>query len=169
MGDYEVIDGGLFGPFSICIQSGIACGAERWLLLRCAKANGDDNAHDYDSGQNLSYQATIGFIEVMSWDHSAKACVFYTSYTVAPQKGEVRPITFAFNGGPGSASAWLHLGLLGPMRVDMGPDGLTPPSNPALIPNDYSLLDLTDVVMIDPVATGFSHTENGAAGIPSSG
>src|SRR6202012_776090 len=67
-----------------------------------------------------------------------------------------RPVTFSFNGGPGSASVWLHLGALGPRRVKMNPDGTLPPPPFQLIDNEYSLLNASDLVFIDPVATGFS-------------
>lgn len=113
------------------------------------------------AGKTIAYTATAGFLEVNSADQSSKACIFYTSYVVGSD--HTRPITFAFNGGPGSASLWLHLGLLGPKRVDMGMDGLTLPRGPGLIVNDYSPLDVTDIVMIDPVATGFSNAEDPAA------
>ena len=108
----------------------------------------------------MSYTATAGFLEGFSKDKSAKACLFYTSYVVHTEPGShPRPITFAFNGGPGSASLWLHLGLMGPKRVDMGSDGLRAPESLELIDNVDSPLDLTDIVMIDPVLCGFSHTE----------
>ncbi len=116
------------------------------------------------NGKEISYNATAGFIEVTSNDKSAKACIFYTAYEVQTPDKNIRPLTFAFNGGPGSSSVWLHLGLLGPKRANMGRDGLTPPKVPELITNSSSLLDISDIVMIDPVATGFSHTEGGAAG-----
>lgn len=112
------------------------------------------------NGKVIPYTVTVGFLEVTSVDKTAKACVFFTSYQAKLAiKPEKRPLTFAFNGGPGSASLWLHLGLMGPERVDMGSDGLTPPRTLGLIPNEDSLLDVTDIVLIDPVATGFSHTE----------
>jgi carboxypeptidase C (cathepsin A) len=87
----------------------------------------------------------------------AKASIFYIAYT----KNEVedfgqRPITFSFNGGPGSSSVWLHLGVLGPRRVQMG-DVDNPVSPPyQMVDNEYSLLDKTDLVFIDPVGTGYS-------------
>jgi carboxypeptidase C (cathepsin A) len=109
------------------------------------------------NGQVIPYTATVGFMQVTSADLSAKACLFYTAYTVAPSNGKPRPVTFAFNGGPGSASLWLHLGMLGPKRVDMGLEGMNPPASLDLISNQFSALDVTDIVMIDPVATGFSH------------
>jgi carboxypeptidase C (cathepsin A) len=114
------------------------------------------------NGKQISYDVTTGFLEVTAADNTSKACIFYTSYVV--NNGKTRPLTFAFNGGPGSASLWLHLGIMGPYRVDMGADGVTPPASGGalLIPNDFSPLDLTDIVLIDPVSTGFSHTENGA-------
>jgi carboxypeptidase C (cathepsin A) len=72
-----------------------------------------------------------------------------------------RPITFAFNGGPGSASVWLHLGMLGPQRVKLDSDaGALPPPH-ELVPNEFSLLDQTDLVFIDPVSTGFSRPVKG--------
>ncbi|WP_428306803.1 S10 family peptidase [Lacipirellula sp.] len=72
-----------------------------------------------------------------------------------------RPITFAFNGGPGSSSVWLHLGMLGPQRVKLDSDAGTLPPPHELIPNKYSLLDVTDLVFIDPVSTGFSRPAKG--------
>ena len=69
---------------------------------------------------------------------------------------EQRPVTFCFNGGPGSSSVWLHLGALGPRRVKMNADGTLPPPPFGLVDNEYSILDGSDLVFIDPVATGFS-------------
>lgn len=79
----------------------------------------------------------------------------------AATKTNPRPITFAFNGGPGSSSVWLHLGMLGPQRVKLHSDAgtLRPPHE--LIPNEFSLLDVTDIVFIDPVSTGFSRPAKG--------
>ena len=72
-----------------------------------------------------------------------------------------RPVSFCFNGGPGSSSVWLHLGMLGPHRVPMRDDAV--PSKPPykLIPNAESLLDQTDLVFIDPVSTGYSRAAKG--------
>src|SRR6185369_6604399 len=67
-----------------------------------------------------------------------------------------RPVTFCFNGGPGSSSVWLHLGALGPRRVKMNENGTLPPPPFGLVDNEYSILDKSDLVFIDPVATGFS-------------
>ncbi|PWU13179.1 MAG: hypothetical protein C5B49_15080 [Bdellovibrio sp.] len=113
-------------------------------------------------GNAVDYTATAGFMEVVAADQKSKACIFYTAYESKARPAAQRPVIFAFNGGPGSSSVWLHLGLLGPKRVDMGADGLHPPSSPALIANQFSMLDIADIVMIDPVATGFSHAEGKA-------
>ncbi len=72
-----------------------------------------------------------------------------------------RPITFAFNGGPGSSSVWLHLGALGPKRVAMGPDGEQPKPPYQLVDNEDTALQFTDLVFIDPVTTGFSRAAPG--------
>lgn len=86
-----------------------------------------------------------------------RAAVFFTAYTRTDVEDVARrPITFSFNGGPGSSSVWLHLGLLGPRRVEMDEVGHLPPPPYRLIDNAYSLLDQTDLVFIDPVSTGYS-------------
>ena len=87
----------------------------------------------------------------------AKASVFFIAYTRDDQPDRsTRPITFSFNGGPGSSSVWLHLGVLGPRRVLMGDAGALLPPPYRLADNEFSLLDQTDLVFIDPVSTGFS-------------
>ena len=91
----------------------------------------------------------------------AKASVFITSYTLDDADRKKRPVVFAFNGGPGSSSVWLHLGLLGPRRVVSGDAG-TPVSPPYdLVDNPQSLLAHADLVFIDPVSTGFSRPVDG--------
>lgn len=86
-----------------------------------------------------------------------KATIFFTAYRRDDvQDRATRPLTFSFNGGPGSSSVWLHLGLLGPRRVMMGDVGNLLPPPYKLAHNPYSLLDQTDLVFIDPVSTGYS-------------
>ena len=86
-----------------------------------------------------------------------KATVFFVAYTLKDvDDAAQRPITFSFNGGPGSASVWLHLGALGPRRVVMDDLGQLPPPPYRLTDNAYSLLDTTDLVFIDPMLTGYS-------------
>ncbi|MBK7645321.1 MAG: peptidase S10 [Planctomycetes bacterium] len=113
-------------------------------------------------GETIRYTAKAGTLLLREEDGKKQASVFYVAYTrdgVADPA--TRPITFSFNGGPGSSSVWLHLGVLGPRRVDMGPEGLdaTPPCK--LVDNDASWLDLTDLVFIDPVTTGYSRAVPG--------
>lgn len=111
----------------------------------------------YINGVRVRYKVTAGYIPLTRETGEAKANIFYVAYekdgVSDPSK---RPLTFSFNGGPGSSSVWLHLGVLGPRRVQMTDNGDPLPPPYKLIDNDYSWLDLTDMVFIDPVSTGFS-------------
>ncbi|MBE0671100.1 MAG: peptidase S10 [Anaerolineales bacterium] len=91
-----------------------------------------------------------------------RAQIFFTAYTKdgVKDKGK-RPITFSFNGGPGSSSVWLHMGVLGPRRVVLTDDGELPPPPFKLTDNQYSILDETDLVFIDPMSTGYSRPIEG--------
>ncbi|MGW0802167.1 S10 family peptidase [Nonomuraea sp. NPDC002799] len=95
-----------------------------------------------------------------------KAEMFITSYTLDGADPRGRPVTFAFNGGPGSSSVWLHLGVLGPRRVVMGDAGALLPPPYDLIDNEESLLAVSDLVFIDPVSTGFSRAAEGEQAEP---
>jgi len=108
-------------------------------------------------GQEIKYTATAGTILLKLEDGTPKASIFYIAYTKDDvSETSQRPITFSFNGGPGSASVWLHLGAFGPRRVQMGDAGALLPPPYKLVDNDASLLDVTDLVFIDPVSTGYS-------------
>jgi carboxypeptidase C (cathepsin A) len=88
--------------------------------------------------------------------------VFYIAYTLkTDQPAARRPLTFSFNGGPGSSSVWMHLGLLGPKRVLLDEEGMMLPPPNQLVDNEFTLLDQTDLVFIDPVSTGFSRAVPG--------
>ena len=105
-------------------------------------------------GGPLSYEATAGTLDLYDQDGKRTAKVFYTAY-VADKADPARPITFAFNGGPGAASAYVHLGLVGPKVLEFGQsrdDG----TRPSLKDNPDSWLAFTDLVLIDPVGTGWS-------------
>lgn len=113
-------------------------------------------------GQEIKYTATAGTILLKLEDGTPKASIFYVAYTKddVSDAGQ-RPITFSFNGGPGSSSVWLHLGAFGPRRVQMGDAGTLLPPPYKLVDNDASLLDITDLVFIDPVSTGYSRAVPG--------
>lgn len=113
-------------------------------------------------GDTVSYTATAGTLILREEDGTAKASIFYVAYTRNGVRDPAeRPLTFAFNGGPGSSSVWLHLGLLGPRRVLMDDDGRPLPPPYRLVENESSLLDVTDLVFIDPVTTGYSRAVPG--------
>src|SRR6266852_2621533 len=115
-------------------------------------------------GQEIKYTATAGTILLKLEDGTPKASIFYVSYTKDDvSDASQRPLTFSFNGGPGSASVWLHLGLLSPRRVQMGDAGALLPPPYKLVDNDVSLLDISDLVFIDPVSTGYSRAVPGEA------
>jgi len=120
-------------------------------------------------GRELAYTATAGRV-VLRYErheddkfdgHKAMAEVFLTAYTVDGEDPRRRPVTFAFNGGPGSSSVWLHLGLLGPRRVVMGDVGELVPPPYDLADNAETLLAHSDLVFIDPVSTGYSRATKG--------
>jgi carboxypeptidase C (cathepsin A) len=114
------------------------------------------------AGKSVRYKAKAGNLVLRDEEGTDKASFFFISYTKDDLKDpRYRPITFSFNGGPGSSSVWLHLGLLGPKRVEMKEDGTAFPPPYRLIDNEYSLLDVTDLVFIDPVMTGYSRPAPG--------
>lgn len=107
-------------------------------------------------GRQVNYTTTTGFMPIKNaTSGEVEARIFYMAYTMDnPPAG--RPLMFSFNGGPGSASVWLHMGALGPRRVKMLDDGLMPPAPYETVDNEFSWLDQTDMVFIDPVGTGYS-------------
>jgi carboxypeptidase C (cathepsin A) len=109
------------------------------------------------NGSVLQYKVTTGKMPIRKDTGEVEGEIFYMAYTLEDGvEREARPLTFSFNGGPGSSSVWLHLGMLGPKRVPMLADGGMPAPPYRLVDNEYSWLDLTDLVFIDPVGTGFS-------------
>lgn len=117
------------------------------------------------NGRDLAYTVTCGTVvlkEESEKDGAAeadkpRASVFFIAYTLNGVSDVAkRPITFSFNGGPGSSSVWLHLGVLGPKRVVLDDEGNAPPPPYRLEPNHASLLPVSDLVFIDPAGTGFS-------------
>ena len=107
----------------------------------------------------LKYHVTAGSLPMLNAKGEHKADIFYTAYVLDTGKQATdRPITFVFNGGPGAASAYLHLGLLGPRRLAFGNEGDSLSSPAKLTDNPDTWLDFTDLVFIDPVGTGYSST-----------
>lgn len=108
-------------------------------------------------GARIPYSATAATLILRDAEDEALASIFHVSYL----RGEVadtaaRPVTFAFNGGPGSSAMWLHLGCLGPRRLVMSDAAAPLPPPYSIVDNEHSLLDLTDLVFVDPVGTGYS-------------
>lgn len=110
------------------------------------------------NGTKIDYTATAGLMPLKDAEGKVTAEIFFIAYTkdgvAEPTK---RPITFSFNGGPGSSSVWMHLGLLGPKRVRLQDNGFAVRPPYELVDNESCILDETDLVFIDPVGTGYSH------------
>ena len=129
----------------------------------------DDLVTTAHSLGDLGYTVTTGRIVLREEKHTddvfdgneAQGEVFLTAYTRTGADPLTRPVTFAFNGGPGSSSVWLHLGLLGPRRVDMGDVGALKPPPYGLADNHETLLAESDLVFIDPISTGYSRAVKG--------
>ncbi|WP_280152107.1 peptidase S10 [Piscinibacter sp. XHJ-5] len=108
-------------------------------------------------GRTILYTATTGHLSARdAASGEARASMFYAAYTADGPKAPERPVTFIYNGGPGSASAWLHLGSFGPKRLAVKPPGTDTSSLFPLVDNAESLLDVTDLVFVDAVGTGYS-------------
>jgi carboxypeptidase C (cathepsin A) len=116
-------------------------------------------------GQTIAYTATAGMLPIRNEQTGAvEGGMYYVAYTKDGTNAATRPITFAFNGGPGSATVWLHLGAFGPKRVKLMPDGSAPPPPYTFEDNPNTLLDQTDLVFIDAVGTGYSRAVTPALG-----
>src|SRR5579884_3105130 len=108
-------------------------------------------------GKTIRYTATAGTLLIDGDDEKPYGSVFYVGYTAkGATDPRTRPVTFLYNGGPGSASLWLHMGSVGPVRVVTSSPEATGPGPYQIVPNQYSLLDKTDLVFVDAVGTGFS-------------
>ena len=140
-----------------------------------AKSGTDKDKEEYDvsevppvlthhqltlDGKPLKYTATAGRLPIKRGDGKIEAEMFFVAYTLDGQDAGKRPLTFAFNGGPGSATIWLHMGALGPKRVVLQPDGFMPPAPYHMAENPHTLLDKSDLVLVDAIGTGFSRAAN---------
>ncbi|EMD82353.1 S10 family peptidase [Pacificimonas flava] len=108
-------------------------------------------------GRTISYDATVGSVPVRDETGKVIGQVVYTAYT-RPDAGPDRPVTFAFNGGPGASSVYLNMGAVGPKRVQFGSQGDAPSDSAIAVDNPNSWIGFTDLVFIDPIGTGFSRS-----------
>src|SRR6266436_4935100 len=113
-------------------------------------------------GREIKYSATAGTLPIRLDDGRVAARMFFVAYTKDGEDVKTRPVSFLYNGGPGSPSVWLHLGSFGPRRVQMSDDGFQPAPPYHLVDNEHSLLDATDLVFIDAIDTGYSRGVAGA-------
>ncbi|BDE06025.1 peptidase S10 [Vulcanimicrobium alpinum] len=107
-------------------------------------------------GKRIAYTARAGTLLLRDAENEPTASVFYVAYTADRADAKRRPVTFLWNGGPGSSSIWLHMGSFGPVRVPVPKDGSLPGPRPRLVDNASSLLDTSDLVFVDAVGTGWS-------------
>lgn len=113
-------------------------------------------------GQRIAYTATAGTILLRDDKNKPDASVFYVAYTRDDATDRSRrPIFYSFNGGPGTASVWMHMGFTGPRKVVYDDEGMMPAPPFRLAPNEHAILDIADIVFIDPVGTGFSRMAPG--------
>ncbi len=114
-------------------------------------------------GKVLRYTATTGRLPIKRGDGRIEAEMFFVAYTLDGQEAAKRPLTFCFNGGPGSATVWLHMGAVGPKQVVLEPNGFMPPPPYTIADNPHTLLDRSDLVFVDAISTGFSRAGNAEA------
>jgi carboxypeptidase C (cathepsin A) len=107
-------------------------------------------------GRTLKFEATAGSIPLIGADGQVQANMAYVSHVLLGADTKARPVAFVFNGGPGSSSAWLHLGTLGPWRLPIDGLDVAPSTSIATVPNAETWLDFADLVLIDPIGTGYS-------------
>ena len=112
-------------------------------------------------GTDVKYTATAGTLPIRLDDGKVAARMFFVAYTKDGEDPKTRPVAFLFNGGPGSASIWLHMGSFGPKRAAMADEGFQPAPPFRLVDNEHSLIDVADVVFVDAVSTGYSRVMPG--------
>lgn len=108
------------------------------------------------SGKTLKYTATAGTLLIRDENDKPYGSMFYVAYTLDGAEATTRPVSFLYNGGPGSATLWLHMGSFSPVRIETASPDATPGPPFKLVPNPYSLLDKSDLVFIDAPLTGYS-------------
>jgi carboxypeptidase C (cathepsin A) len=112
-------------------------------------------------GREIKYTATAGTLPIRLDDGKVAARMFFVAYTKDGENVKTRPVSFLYNGGPGAATVWLHMGSFAPKHVQMADDGFQPAPPFHLVDNENSLLDTTDLVFIDAIDTGYSRVVSG--------
>jgi carboxypeptidase C (cathepsin A) len=112
-------------------------------------------------GRDIRYTATTGTLPIRSEDGKVAARMFFVAYTKDGEDVKTRPVSFLYNGGPGAATVWLHMGSFAPKHVQMADEGFQPAPPYHLVDNENSLLDVTDLVFVDAISTGYSRTVSG--------
>src|SRR4051794_34648188 len=112
-------------------------------------------------GRDIKYTATAGTLPIRLDNGQVAARMFFVAYTKDGEDAKTRPVSFLYNGGPGAATIWLHMGSFAPKRVEMAADGFQPAPPYRLVDNENSLLDVTDMVYVDAVDTGYSRAVAG--------
>jgi carboxypeptidase C (cathepsin A) len=174
------------------VRLAVACAAALWLIVPIAAhaaetpASSDERSKDERKkkdekpipeakvwvtrhqirvgGKALDYEATAGTLLMKNKKDEPIALFGFTAYVRQGQDTRTRPIVFAYNGGPGSASAWLHMGILGPRRTALEDETSNTRGPFKIVDNEFTLLDRADIVLIDPVGTGFSRPVGKAKG-----
>jgi len=113
-------------------------------------------------GRDIKYTATAGTLPIRLDDGKVSARMFFVAYTKDGEDPKTRPISFLYNGGPGSASVWLHMGSFAPRKAQMADEGFQPAPPYQLVENENSLIDVSDLVFVDAISTGFSRVTDGA-------
>jgi len=112
-------------------------------------------------GRDIKYTATAGTLPIRGEDGKVAARMFFVAYTRDGEDVHTRPVSFLYNGGPGSATVWLHMGSFAPKHVQMADEGFQPAPPYQLVDNPNTLLDVTDLVFVDAISTGYSRTVAG--------
>ena len=112
-------------------------------------------------GRDIKYTTTAGTLPIRGDDGKVQARMFFVAYTKDGEDPKTRPLSFLYNGGPGSATIWLHMGSFAPKRVQMADEGFQPAPPYRLVDNEQSLIDGTDMVFVDAISTGYSRTVDG--------
>jgi carboxypeptidase C (cathepsin A) len=134
----------------------------RWEFATSAEDKLSRTSHSLRiDGREIKYTATAGTLPIRLEDGTLAARMFFVAYTRDGEDTRTRPVSFLYNGGPGSATIWLHMGSFAPRRVQMAEEGFQPAPPFNLVDNEHSLLDASDLVFVDAISTGYSRTVAG--------